>query len=438
MDASTLVFELFIIVALALLNGVLSMSEMAMVSARKIRLQQAAQSGSAGARTALKLLEEPSRFLAAIQIGITMIGVFAGAFGGANMAEELGKLLSQIPILAPYASAIGLGSVVLLVTLLSLILGELVPKRLALGHSEGIAIFMAKPITWISVLSRPAVRFLSAATEGILKIFRYRQPEDPPVTDDEVRILIEQGAQAGVFEKEEETIIKRTLKLSDRSVSEVMTQRLHLVCLDIEDPIEVLMEKISSSIHSYFPVYRGSIDEIIGVVSIKHLFSLMSKNVRIDLKTVMQEPLFIPESMAALKLLGRFKSSGKHFAVVIDEYGGLSGVVTVIDLLESIVGDLPSEHGRESDSAVIREDGSWLVDGIILIEELSDYIPVPKEDFFEGDYQTLGGFMMAELGHIPRLGEKILWKSWTFEVIDMDGNRVDKVLVCPPRSGAAR
>lgn len=429
---TSLALELVIIIALALLNGVLAMSEMAMVSAKKVRLQQAASIGSSGARAALKLLEEPSRFLAAIQIGITLIGVFAGAFGGANIAEQMEKYLSGIPSLAPYAEGISLGSVVFLVTLLSLILGELVPKRLALGHSEGIAILMAKPITWLSFFSRPAVRFLSMATEGILKLFRYKQPDEAPVTDEEIRLLIEQGTQAGSFEKEEETIIKRTLKLSDRSVAEVMTQRMKLVCLDIEVPIDIALEKIRSSMHSYFPVYEGKHDQIVGVVSVKRLFAASSQNQSIDLKAIMQEPLFIPESMAALKLLGKFKTSGKHFAIVVDEYGGLSGVVTAIDLLESIVGDLPDEYRRDSDSVIERDNGSWLVDGTLPLQRISDFIPISEDGFFEDDYQTLGGFMMGELGHVPRAGEKVLWKGWRFEVMDMDGNRVDKVLVHAP------
>lgn len=431
MDPAALLFELAIIVCLALINGVLSMSEMAMVSARKIRLQQMASQGSSGARTALKLLEEPSRFLAAIQIGITLIGVFAGAFGGANIAEQLGASLARIPVLQPYADAIGLGSVVFLVTILSLILGELVPKRLALGHAEGLAVLMSKPISLLALVSRPAVRFLSGATEGILKLFRYRQPAEAPVTDDEVRILVEQGTQAGVFEREEETIIKRTLRLSDRSVSEVMTRRLQLVCLDITDPIEVTLNRIKSSMHSYFPVYEGHMDRVVGVVSVKKLFATATEIHSLDLKSNMQEPLFIAESMPALRLLGMFKSSGKHFAVVVDEYGGLSGVVTVLDLLESIVGDLPDEHSKSTDGAFAREDGSWLIDGITSLDSMGDIIPEMSEGFFLEDYDTLGGFMMGELGHIPRTGEKVLWKDWWFEIMDMDGNRVDKVLVSP-------
>jgi putative hemolysin len=433
-DPSTLLFELAIIVGLALLNGVLSMSEMAMVSSRKIRLQQLANQGSSGAKAALNLLQEPSRFLAAIQIGITLIGVFAGAFGGASMAEQLGESLSKIPMLAPYASAIGLGCVVFLVTILSLILGELVPKRLALGHAEGIAVLMAKPISLLAVFSRPAVRFLSAATEGILKLFRYKQPEEAPVTDDEVRILVEQGAQAGVFEREEETIIKRTLKLSDRSVSEVMTQRHKLICLDIEDSLDESMIKIRSSLHSYFPVYKDSIDRVIGVVSVKRLFAASHTSPSFDFASCIEEPLFVAESMPALKLLEIFKTSGKHFAAVVDEYGGLSGVVTAIDLLESIVGDLPDAHNRTPDGAVMREDGSWLIDGIITLERIYDIIPDIADGFFPEDYQTLGGFMMGELGRIPRAGERLLWKSRWFEVMDMDGNRVDKVLISPSKT----
>ncbi len=433
MDPSTFLFELAIIIGLALFNGVLSMSEMAMVSARKIRLQQLANQGSSGARTALKLLEEPSRFLAAIQIGITLIGVFAGAFGGANMAEQLGKALGQIPPLAPYANAIGLGSVVFLVTMLSLILGELVPKRLALGHAEGLAVLMSKPISILALVSRPAVKFLSGATEGILKLFQYKQPAEAPVTDDEVRILVEQGTQAGVFEREEETIIKRTLKLSDRSVSEVMTLRHQLVCLDITDSIETNLNSIRTSRHSYFPVYEDTIDRIVGVVSVKNLFASTSQNKVLDLKTTMEEPLFIAESMPALKLLEMFKSSGKHFAIVIDEYGGLSGVVTVLDLLESIVGDLPDEDRKGGDGMIVRDDGSCLMDGILPLSKISDLVAGMDDNFFPEDYQTLGGFMMGELGRIPRAGEKLMWKNWWFEVMDMDGNRVDKVLVTPIR-----
>lgn len=429
MDPGTLALELVFIVVLALTNGLLSMSEMAMVSSRKIRLQQAAQNGSSGAKAALKLLEEPSRFLAAIQIGITLIGVFAGAFGGANMSEQISKVLADVPVLAPYAEPIGLGIVVILVTLLSLILGELVPKRLALGNSEGIAILMARPIMGISFVSRPAVRFLSAATEGILKVFRYKEPAEPPVTDEEVTFLVKQGAESGVFEREEESIIRRTLRLSDKTVDEVMTQRIHLVCLDIDDPIEVQLEKIKKAKHSDYPVYQGSMDHIIGMVSMKQIFEKIIENKPIELKSLMQDALYVPETMAALKLLEMFKASGKHFAVAIDEYGGVSGVVTTIDLLESIVGEMPElGENRVGEYAVKRDDGSWLVDGIMPLDRVAGLLH-EEEEFFGDEYQTLGGFLMGELGHIPHAGNKVLWRNLWFEIMDMDGNRVDKVLI---------
>ncbi|MFW7378104.1 MAG: hemolysin family protein [Oligoflexus sp.] len=433
MDPGILAGELFVILILVILNGLLAMSEMAMVSARKIRLQQAAQTGSKGAKSALKLLEQPSQFLAAIQIGITLIGVFAGAFGGANLAKELEGLVVEVPFLAPYASSISLGAVVLLVTLLSLIIGELVPKRLALGNPESIAALMSKPITWLSFFSRPAVRFLSAATEGILKLLQYKQPKEAPVTDDEVKILVEQGTQAGVFEPEEEKIIKRTLRLSDRSVGEVMTLRLHLTFLNIDDPLEVNLEKIRSSFHSYFPVCQGEIDNVIGVVSVKKLFAAMSSGQSLDLKANLQETLFVAEQMPPLKLLEFFKNSQKHFAVVVDEYGGISGIITAIDLLESIAGDLPEEHDNPAEEVVLRDDGTWLVDGISDLDNVAEVIGVSEDEFFTEDAQTIGGFIMGIVGHIPHTGEKIYWKSWSFEIVDMDRNRVDKVLITPPK-----
>ncbi|MFW7378347.1 MAG: hemolysin family protein [Oligoflexus sp.] len=435
MDLSKLGLEFIVILILIGLNGLLSMSEMAMVSARKIRLQQEADKGQSGAQTALRLLEEPSRFLAAIQVGITLIGVLAGAFGGASIARELTPFFAQFPFLAPYATSVSLGSVVLVITLLSLVFGELIPKRLALGRAEGITMMIAKPINFLVVLSRPAVHFLSFATEGFLKLLRYQQPEDAAVSDYEVNILMEQGALAGVFEREEEAIIKRTLRLSDRTIEEVMTKRIQLVCIDIDDPLEKNLEYIKSSNHTYFPVFQESIDKIIGVISTKQLLSAAIDGPISDLRPFLQEPLFVPSVMPALRLLEIFQTSGKHFAIVIDEYGGLSGVVTVLDFLEALVGDLPEEMAEGiSEVAVLRDDGSWLIDGIMQLEDICTALSLPEDEFFPDDYSTLGGFLMNELGYIPRAGDKLFWKSWWFEVVDMDGNRVDKVLAYPAKA----
>jgi putative hemolysin len=433
MDLSMFAGELVVIVGLALLNGLLSMSEMAMVSARKFRLQQKASEGSSRAKTALALINEPSQFLASIQIGITLIGVFAGAFGGANITAELERNLLNYPLAAPYASAISMGIVVMVVTLLSLVLGELVPKRLALGHAETISLIVAKPIKLLSIISLPAVKFLSMLTEGILKLLRYKTPTEEGVTEDEVRMMVEQGTQLGVFEKEEESIINRTFRLSDQAVSEVMTQRLQLVCLDVDDEIDFNVQKIVESHHSFFPVYEESIDKVIGIISVKKLFAFQRVGALTEIRGHLEEPLYVAESMAALKLLEMFKTSGNHFAIVIDEYGGLSGAVTAIDLLESIVGDLPDSRQKQFDNAVQREDGSWLIDGIMNISKLEGLLKFPEKDFLGHEYQTLGGFIMGELGKIPKEGEIVHWKNWTFEVMDMDGNRVDKVLIVLPK-----
>lgn len=432
MDLSALASEFIIIVLLALLNGVLSMSEMAMVSARKMRLQKLATEGSRRAKSALKLLNDPSQFLAAIQIGITAIGVFAGAFGGANIAKQLAVQLNNFPALAPYSESISIGFVVFIVTLLSLVLGELVPKRLALGHADSISLAVAKPIGWLSTFAKPAVQLLGFLTEGILKILRYKDPVDSGVTEDEVRMMVEQGTQSGVFEREEESIIKRTFRLSDQRVDEVMTQRLQLFCLDVDDDYADNMRKIVDSNHTFFPVYEESIDRVIGVVSVKRLFAQQYAGAKPDLREHMEEPLYVAESTAALKLLEIFKTSGKHFAIVIDEYGGLSGIVTVVDLLEGIVGELPDVSQSSSENFFKRDDGTWLIDGLANLNRVEEVLAFPEKDFLGTDYSTLGGFMMESLGRIPSVGDKANYKGWQFEVMDMDGKRVDKVLVTPP------
>lgn len=437
MDLSVLAYEFTIIVILALMNGALAMSEMAMVSARKMRLQKLASEGSLRAKTAIKLINNPSSFLAAIQIGITAIGVFAGAFGGANIAAQLEEMLKAYPFVAPYAEGVSMGCVVILVTLLSLVLGELVPKRLALGHAESISLIVAQPIRWLSWIATPAVKFLSILTEFILKLLRYQAPVDTGVTEDEVRMMVEQGAQSGVFEREEETIIKRTFRLSDQRVDEVMTQRLQLVGLDLDDDLETNLKKIVDSNHTFFPVYEGSVDKVVGVVSIKRLFALQKAGYLPVLRDEMEEPLYVAESTAALKLLEIFKTSGKHFAIVIDEYGGLSGVVTVVDLLESIVGDLPDNTQGGADDFFLRDDGTWLVDGITNVSKAEDILKFPDKNFLGTEYQTLGGFVMGRLGRIPAVGDRVSLKNYHFEVVDMDGNRVDKILITVPPSTQA-
>ena len=429
---TTIATEAVVIFLLIIVNGLLAMSEMAIVSSRKVRLQQLAENGSVGAKVALGLLTNPSNFLASIQIGITLIGIFAGAFGGATIAEELARQFVKIPALSTYSDAIGLGVVVVFVTILSLIVGELLPKRLALSNAERVATIVARPIRVLSLVSLPAVKFLSWATEGLLKIAGATLPSDPPVTEEEVKIMIEQGTEAGVFEKEEESMMKRVISFGDRRVGDLMTQRLKIVTLNVNAPFEQNLKTMLATPHSYFPVYDNGMDGLLGVVSVKCLLKCMaeSKLVNTDIRKCIFEPLFVPESMRALNLLERFKRSGKHLALVLDEYGGTAGIVTIVDVLEALVGDLPDEK-KEDHRIVKREDGSFLVDGALSVHDLSDLLNVKdiRAVNANGEFQTMGGFMMANLGHIPKEGESFLWRGHRFEIVDMDGHRVDKVLI---------
>ncbi len=432
---SVIATELIIILVLILINGALAMSEMAIVSARKIRLQQLAEGGNAGAKAALGLAANPSDFLASVQIGITLIGILAGAFGGATIAEQIAKSLADIPGIGPFSEAIGLGVVVVIVTFLSLIVGELVPKRIALGNAERVASAMAIPLRFISFIARPAVYVLSFVTEGTLKLLGIKPSQDQAVTEEEVKVMIDQGAESGAFDKEEGSMMKRVLMFGDRKVGGLMTPRRQMVTLDINAPFAEIMAKIGSAPHTYFPVYEGTPDHLIGIVSNKCILDSMVSNqqLEINLKDCLVEPLFVPETMATLKILERFKTTGKHLALVVDEYGSTAGIITLTDLMEAIVGDLPAELENEVRGYVYRDNGSLLIDGMFPIYELTGLLNIkdPHEDV-EGDFQTLGGFVMQNLGHVPIEGEHFEWQGFKFEVIDMDGHRVDKILITPP------
>ena len=423
--------EALIIFVLILINGLLAMSEMAIVSARKARLQQLAEAGDEGAKIALSLANAPSDFLASIQIGITLVGIFAGAFGGATIASQIGPLFATIPGLAAYSDAIGLGIVIVVVTFLSLIFGELVPKRIALNNAERMAAAVARPIRFLSIVATPVVRALGFATNTTLKVIGAKAFPESSVSEEEVNIMMEQGTQAGIFEKEEETMVKRVLKLGDRRVGELMTQRVKLISLDIDAPFRENLVKIIDSQHSYFPVYRDIPDRLIGIVSTKGVLEQMAKEKAdtIDLKTCLTEPLYVAEGMPVLMLLERLKRSAKHLAVVVDEYGGTAGIVTIVDVLEAIVGDLPAEDESQDSRVVKREDGSWLIDGLLSLDEFEEFIDhLGFVGGLNGDFQTVGGFVMEKLGRIPKVGEYFLWHGFRIEVVDMDGRRVDKII----------
>lgn len=422
--------QIVIIAVLILANALFALSEMAIISARKLHLQARAEQGSEGARAALALANNPNQFLSTIQIGITLVGTLAGAFGGATLAKDLAAWLGQIKLLAPYAEAISVGLVVLVITYLSLVLGELVPKRLALSSPERTATLVAPPMRLLSWITSPLVRLLSLSTDLVLRLLRVRTTGEQPVTEEEVRLMIEQGTQVGVFEVSEQEMIERVFRLDDRPVSALMTPRTEVVWLDIEEPLEDQYDVVASSDYSCFPVARDNLDRIVGVVHTRDLLAQSLSGQPIDLQSALCPALFVPESTSALTVLERLKVSHSQIALVIDEYGGFQGLVTLNDMLEAIVGDIPQLDDQLEPDVVKREDGSWLIDGQLLIDEFKDLFTVPRLPGEEtGYYQTVGGFVMAFLGRIPTSGDHFEWAGLRFEVMDMDGLRVDKVLI---------
>jgi putative hemolysin len=427
--------EILFVLLLLFANGLFSMSEMAVVSARKARLKQFANEGDARAQAALELAENPSVFLSTVQIGITLVGIMAGAFGGATIAEELSLYLKRFPAIEPYADQIGLAIVVAAITYLSLVIGELIPKRIALHSPERIASLSAAPMKMLSKAAAPVVRLLEISTGGLLRLFGLRESQEPPVTEDEIKVLVEQGISAGVFQEEERDLIERTFHLGDRFVSELMVPRTEIIWLDLDDSFEENKEKISRKHFSRFPVIQGSPDNILGTVRAKDLLARTLDNQPFDLRAALLPPIYFPDSMPAFKAIENFKKHRRHMALVIDEHGGVEGLVTVNDILDALVGDIPSMDEPHEQAAVQREDGSWLFDGGLSIVELKKILKlkqIPGEA--EGNFQTLGGFIMSRLGRVPKASDYFEWSGMRFEVMDMDRNRVDKVLVSPARS----
>jgi putative hemolysin len=423
--------ELFVICCLLLVNGLLAMAEIAVVSARKARLQVLADRGDVRARQALSIAEQPTRFLSTIQIGITLIGILAGVFGGARLADNASILIARVDFLSPYADALGIALIVSAITLASVIVGELIPKRLALHSPERVAMALTGPIGVFSRIVAPVANALAFVTDRVLRLFGIGQPEDVPITEDEVRSLIRKGIHAGTFHQAEEQMVEGVLALDQLPVTALMTPRPKIVFLNLDDSDEVNWRKVVASGHSYFPVYQTSRDQVVGLVAVKALWAHSAIGLPTALKNLLVPAFFVPETMNAMHLLEQFKKSGKHLALVNDEFGTVQGLVTLKDVLEAIVGALP-EPGRRSQAAVKqREDGSWLIDATLAIDELKELLRVtgelPHED--TADFQTLGGFVMTHFGRIPAAGDYFTWNGWRFEVMDMDRHRIDKMLV---------
>lgn len=422
--------EILLILLLIIVNGILAMSEIAIVSARQSRLQQWADAGDAKAKAALALANEPNRFLSTVQIGITLVGIFTGAYGGATLAEQLSDALSQFPVLDPYSDALGLGIVVLSITFLSLVMGELVPKRLGMYSPERIAATMAQPMMLMSRIAAPLVALLSFSTDRVLRLFGVKGASEGAITEEEIRVLIQKGTQTGIFEEVEQKMIERMLYLGDRNISSLMTHRSLIEYIDLEEPWEGNLRKIRKVPHSFFPVCQDGLDHVLGIVHVKDLLLQCIEGHEFDLNSALRQPTYVPESMPALKVLESFKKSGNHIALITDEYGVIQGLVTLTDIMEGIVGDIPTEDELANLQAIQREDGSWLLDGMLSVQEFKELLVInelPDED--KGNYQTLGGFAIVQLERIPLPTDVFEWDGWRFEIMDTDGNRVDKVLV---------
>lgn len=429
---SSISVEILLILLLIIANGIFSGSEIAVVSARKVRLEQLADRGKRKARVALKLANAPNDFLSTVQIGITLIGILSGAVGGATLAQRLKPVFDGIPALQPYSEGISVAIVVTIITYLSLVIGELVPKRIALNDPEQIACTVAQPMRFLSRLTAPIVYILGVSTDALLKLLGIRASDEPDITEEEIRVLIRQGAESGMFEEAEQAMVERVFRLGDRPIKAIMTPRTEIDWLDTESSLEKNLQQVMGSNHSRFPVGQGSLDNCIGVVRGSSLLTAQLSGQSVNLEAMIQAPVYVTESARALNVIEQFKQTGVHIALVTDEYGGIDGLVTLNDLMEAIVGDLPSLEDQDDPLIVQREDGSWLVDGSLDINDLKDLVEKKSlPDETTGSFHTLGGFVMHFLEHIPRSGEHFEWGGLRFEVVDMDGIRVDKILVTP-------
>jgi putative hemolysin len=408
------------------------MSEISLISARKVRLQQMSKDGVRSAQVALDISENPNKFLSTVQIGITLIGILSGALGGASISSDLSLIFQDVSWLKPYSEILSVAIVVLLTTYFSLVIGELIPKRLGMNSPEKIASAVAMPMKAISWLTSPIVKLLSASTDIGLKILGIEKSKDPIITEEEIKILMKQGTQSGIFESAEEDMVTGIFRLGERYIDSIMTPRTEIEWIDLDEPFEVILEQVINSNHSRFPVATGELDNVQGMLLGKDLLSKSLNGATPSIPDIIQTPLFVPDSTSALKALDLIKEAGAHAALVIDEFSGVLGMVTLYDVLKSIVGSIPTAGEEEEIQIIQREDGSWLLDGLLDIDDIKELLGIetlPEED--RVGFQTLGGFMMTMLDSIPEVGQYFDVYNMRFEIVDMDGKRVDKVLVHP-------
>jgi putative hemolysin len=423
-------YELLVILFLILLNGFFSLSEMAIVSSRKARLRHEAEQGNKPYRLALETAENPSHFLSTIQVVMTLVGTLAGAFGGATVARSLEAALQGAPVLAPYATPLSVGIVVICTTFVSVILGELVPKNLALARPEAIAAAVIRPLRVVSRIVSPISRFLSATTELVVRLLGAKADKEPAVTEEEVRVLIAQGAETGVFDDREREMVEGVLSLGDRKATSLMTPRTEVVYLDIQDDIEEAKRTIlDNARYGYLPLVEGGLDRVLGMMSVKECLAAMAQGAFADLRRFLHDPVLVPGSFSALETISAIAKGDVKTALILDEYGGVAGLVALADLMESVIGDIPLTGDDFEPEIVRREDGSYLVDGSFPVERFVEELGLEPSLVEEGEYDTVAGLVLDRMGSIPKAGDKCRWDGCSLEVVDMDGNRIDKVLV---------
>jgi putative hemolysin len=425
--------DILIILLLIIINGLFAMSEIAIVSSRRVRLQQMADEGDLGARAAIAISEHPTRFLSSVQIGITLIGILSGAFGEAAITQRLIPVFQGIPLLAPYAKLLATGCMVVGVTYVSLILGELVPKRMGMQAPEKIARLVAPPMRAVAWIAKPLVTLLTVSTDFFLRLLGMHGKNDSQVTEEEIRVLMAEGTEAGVFDKSEQDMIENVLRLEDWQLAQIMTPRADVTFLDLAASASEQRSVVQSARHSFLPVCRGGITDVVGVVPMYELLGQLLRGDELNVEAAMHEPVFVPLSISPLSLLETFKRCREHVALVVDEYGGVQGLVTLHDVMEPLVGEMVAadESIAHDPDIVQREDGSWLLDGALPMGRFRLLFPDETEALEEGgrDYQTLAGFVLFQRGHVPETGEHFEWHGLRIEIVDMDRRRIDKLLV---------
>jgi len=422
--------EILIIFILIIINGLFAMAEIAIISSRKARLRQKIEAGHKGAEIALKLADEPGHFLSTVQIGITLIGVLNGALGETAIASNLSEIFSHFPVVAPHSNTLSLVIMVTGLTYFTVVVGELVPKRIALHNPEAIAVVVAGPMRFLARLTHPFVRLLSVSSELVLSLVGSKRSNEPLISEEEIRVLMKQGTEAGIFEKSEHDFVANIFRLDDIRIETIMTHRKDIVYWDLSDPLEENMKKIIQGPHNFVPVCEGGPDHTVGLLQAKDLVAEKSFEKVDDIRPILKPVLYVPESISPITLLENFKSAKKSVALVVDEYGSVRGLVTLYDVLEGVVGNIPWAQADSGPTAMRREDGSWLIDGGYSIEKFKELFglnQVPGEE--NNDFYTLGGLVMAQIGKVPAALDFFDWNGLRFEVVDMDGNRIDKVLV---------